>query len=211
MTLFFTSRLPFHSALFLTILLAPAHAASDGLVSTPIPWQQTGDVVQAVRAMWPNELLSAAKTDLDGDGIAEVLVRFDGSCVSSGIAGDEPGEDKGCPYSLLRWNGTAWQVILERSAWTVEAYSRNDPVRGATIAALEIDGELFTLRDGQIEELKGQVDPYIRSSTDSEVEVAQPMAGPSGPTAPLWPRRALSTSMTTARLSVSSSCATGPT
>lgn len=154
-----------------------ANAASERFLAAPIQWQRSGDTVQAARTVWPGEELSVVKTDLDGDGVAELLVRFDRSCVPSRISGNEPGEDLGCPYALLRWTGVSWDAVLERSAWTVAAYARNERTRPPSVAVLEIDGELLVIREGRIVVLQAQVEPYTRPSSDREIELAQAARG----------------------------------
>lgn len=79
-------------------------------------WQtQSSDAVVTVARLYPNLSTAVALSDLDGDGIGEMIVRFAEQCIPDTIDNDRPT----CAHAVLGWNGDDWQVLLSRYASSV--------------------------------------------------------------------------------------------
>lgn len=108
-----------------------------GLFAYQLKWQtQSSDAVQAIQRLYPDVPNSVAVTDLDGDGVGELVVRFADQCLAGTMDDDSPT----CAYAVLGWNGDDWQVLMTRYAATAFEV-RN----AAGDVGIGLDGVAFTI------------------------------------------------------------------
>ncbi|MEW5424992.1 hypothetical protein [Amorphus sp. 3PC139-8] len=159
-----------HRAAFLTAILASIVSAGaaraepagpstgDVLPFRSLPWTSPKEALPVLTEIFGTDVAFSASTqpiDMDADGNAEILVRFDDRCDdTSGV----------CPFALLAIDPETqlWRVVLEESARSVKAF------QSEAMVGLDFDGTPWSLAEGELQ-LFGEPSHYpARPASDAE-------------------------------------------